>query len=39
MKKEMSGKAVRRIKIELEEDKEEQDLNNCSESKKLIPIY
>ena len=39
MKKEMSGKAVRRIKIELEKDKEEQDLNNCSGKKKLVTIY
>lgn len=39
MKKEMLGKAVWRIKIELEEGKGEQDLNSCCERKKLVLIY
>lgn len=36
MKKEMSGKAIRRIQIELEiKHYKEQDLNKCSERKIL----
>lgn len=35
MKKEMPGKAVRKIKVELEECKEEQDLTTCYERNKV----